>query len=71
MPESARFQVASGQSDKALETLKRVAAENGKPMLLGRLVVDDTVITGRGYIKDLLIPQLRTTSILLWFIWLA
>lgn len=71
LPESARFQIASGQSDKALETLKKVAAENGKPMLLGRLVVDDTVITERGCIKDLWISQLRVTSILLWFIWLV
>ena len=71
LPESARFQIASGQSDKALETLKKVAAENGKPMLLGRLVVDDTIITERGCIKDLLISQLRVTSILLWFIWLV
>ena len=69
MPESARYHVASGQPDKALETLKKVAAENGKPMLLGRLVVDDTIVTERGYIKDLLIHQLRVTSILLWFIW--
>ncbi|XP_065201396.1 synaptic vesicle 2-related protein isoform X1 [Planococcus citri] len=69
LPESARYHVASGQPDKALETLKKVAAENGKPMLLGRLVVDDTVVTERGCIKDLLIPQLRVTSILLWFIW--
>lgn len=69
LPESARYHVASGQPDKALETLKQVALDNNKPMLLGRLVVDDTVVTERGCIKDLLIPQLRLTSILLWFIW--
>lgn len=70
MPESARFLVASGQTDKAIDTLKKVANDNGKPMLLGRLVVDDVVNEEkRGQFTDLLLPQLRVTSILLWFIW--
>ena len=34
---------ASGNSDQALDTLSRVAEQNGKSMLLGRLVVDDTM----------------------------
>ena len=38
LPESVRYLVAMGDSDKALATLKRVADENGKPMPLGRLV---------------------------------
>ncbi|XP_075218906.1 synaptic vesicle 2-related protein isoform X2 [Lycorma delicatula] len=71
LPESARYHVASGQPDKALATLKQVASDNNKPMLLGRLVVDDSVIGERGRVKDLLIPQLRRTSFLLWFIWTA
>lgn len=71
LPESARYHVASGQPDKALATLKQVAADNRKPMLLGRLVVDDSVLGERGRVKDLLIPQLRRTSLLLWFIWTA
>lgn len=61
--------MASGQPDKALSTLKKVAADNGKPMLFGRLVVDDSMIGERGRVGDLLIPQLRRTSLLLWFIW--
>lgn len=70
MPESARFLVASGQTDKAIDTLKKVANDNGKPMLLGRLVVDDIVLEEkRGQFTDLLLPQLRVTSVLLWFIW--
>lgn len=70
MPESARFLVASGQTDKAIDTLKKVANDNGKPMLLGRLVVDDVVLEEkRGQFTDLLLPQLRITSVLLWFIW--
>ncbi|XP_046683021.1 synaptic vesicle 2-related protein [Homalodisca vitripennis] len=71
LPESARYHVASGQPDKALRTLRQVAADNGKPMLFGRLVVDDSIIGERGRVADLLIPQLRRTSFLLWFIWTA
>ena len=53
LPESVRYLVAMGDSDKALATLKRVADENGKPMPLGRLVepVQQEVCckTGNGY----------------------
>lgn len=71
LPESARFHVASGQTEKALETLEKIAKDNGKPMLLGRLVVDDSMTSSphRGRFKDLLVPSLRKTSLLLWFIW--
>ncbi|KAL1458080.1 hypothetical protein WDU94_008254 [Cyamophila willieti] len=70
LPESARYHVASGQPEKALATLRTIAADNGKPMLLGRLVVDDnTVGEHRGRVRDLLSVQLRTTSLLLWYIW--
>lgn len=72
LPESARFHVASGQPDKALATLEQVAKDNGRPMLLGRLVCDDAVGIGqRGRLKHLLIPQFRNTSLLLWFIWMS
>ena len=43
LPESARFNATSGHSDEALETLERIAQDNGKPMLLGRLIVDDNI----------------------------
>lgn len=69
LPESARYHVQSGEPEKALETLRNIASENNKPMLLGRLVVDDSNVEGQGRTKDLLIPQLRKTSILLWIIW--
>ncbi|XP_039751718.1 synaptic vesicle 2-related protein [Pararge aegeria] len=72
LPESARYHVASGQPDKALETLEKIAQDNGRPMLLGRLVCDDSVGIGqRGRLKHLLIPQLRNTSLLLWVIWMS
>ncbi|KAJ8949004.1 hypothetical protein NQ314_008305 [Rhamnusium bicolor] len=49
---------------------KKIAKDNGKPMLLGRLVVDDSTTSSphRGRFRDLLVPSLRMTSILLWFI---
>lgn len=71
MPESARFHVTRGQTEKALETLEKIAKDNGKPMLLGRLVIDEAAVAAphRGRFKDLLVPSLRTRSLLLWFVW--
>ncbi len=43
LPESARFNAASGNNEAALDTLGRIADDNGKPMLLGRLIVDDNI----------------------------
>ncbi|XP_041982949.1 synaptic vesicle 2-related protein [Aricia agestis] len=72
LPESARFHVASGEPDKALATLEKVAHDNGRPMLLGRLVCDDSAGLGaRGRLRHLLTPHLRATSLLLWFIWMS
>ncbi len=39
LPESARYDVLTGNQEKALNTLKRIAAENNVPMPLGKLVV--------------------------------
>ena len=60
---------ATGQTEKALQTLTRVAEQNGKPMLLGRLLVDDVNSFSRGRLGDLLSKELRRTTILLWIIW--
>ena len=38
LPESARYDVLTGNHDTALATLQRVAAQNGVPMPLGKLV---------------------------------
>lgn len=82
--------------------LRRIADENGKPMLAGRLIVDDLSSTGsvgsgsnatpvgpgghgdmsslvslssdlrwKSPLQRLLSPELKLTSLLLWFIWLA
>jgi len=76
LPESARFDVARGRMDLALATLQRIAEDNGKPMPLGKLVDSHRNISSlqpvqRGQIKDLFTPDLRLTTGLLWFIWLA
>ena len=38
-------------------------------MLLGRLIVDDMGHMSRGRMTDLLVPSLKRTTLLLWFIW--
>jgi len=69
LPESPRYMAASGHSEQALATLSRVAKENGKSMLLGRLTVDDMQVAGRGRLADLLSKDLRRTTVMLWVIW--
>ncbi|XP_072921936.1 synaptic vesicle 2-related protein isoform X4 [Hemitrygon akajei] len=69
LPESARYDVLSGNQEKALATLKRIATENGAPMPLGKLIVARQ--EDRGRIRDLFTPEFRMTTILLWFIWFS
>lgn len=38
LPESARYDMLTGNQEKALATLKRIATENGAPMPLGKLI---------------------------------
>ncbi|XP_044541395.1 synaptic vesicle 2-related protein [Gracilinanus agilis] len=67
LPESARYDVLSGNQEKAIATLKRIATENGAPMPLGKLIISRQ--EDRGKIRDLFTPQFRWTTLLLWFIW--
>ncbi|XP_066511071.1 synaptic vesicle 2-related protein-like isoform X2 [Hoplias malabaricus] len=69
LPESARYDVLSGNQEKALNTLKRIATENNVPMPLGKLIVARQ--EDRGKIKDLFLPHFRWTTVLLWFIWFS
>lgn len=88
LPESARYLAAMGKTEEALTVLQRVAKSNGKPMLSGRLIVDDlsmgngtavggaesslsSDLHGQSPLRRLLSPELKLTSLLLWFIWLA
>ena len=73
MPESARFYMASGQTAKAYAVLNRIAKENKVSMPPGQLVTDagkthDTN-TARGRFVDLIGPDFRRTTLLLWIIW--
>ena len=48
LPESARYYVASGNQEKAHAILKQVALCNNKPMPLGRLKIEDSVVSNVG-----------------------
>ncbi|OXB62160.1 hypothetical protein ASZ78_015342 [Callipepla squamata] len=49
LPESARYDVLSGNQEKAIATLKRIATENGAPMPLGKLIISrQRIPLGRG-----------------------
>ncbi|EGW10625.1 Synaptic vesicle 2-related protein, partial [Cricetulus griseus] len=67
LPESARYDVLSGNQEKAIATLKRIATENGAPMPLGKLIISRQ--EDRGKMRDLFTPHFRWTTLLLWFIW--
>ncbi|XP_057268850.1 synaptic vesicle 2-related protein isoform X1 [Pezoporus wallicus] len=69
LPESARYDVLSGNQEKAIATLKRIATENGAPMPLGKLIVARQ--EDRGKMRDLFTPHFRWTTLLLWFIWFS
>ncbi|KTF97652.1 hypothetical protein cypCar_00040878 [Cyprinus carpio] len=69
LPESARYDVLTGNQEKALNTLKRIATENNVPMPLGKLIVARQ--EDRGKIQDLFSPHFRCTTVLLWFIWFS
>jgi len=62
----------AGRPDLALESLQRVARLNGRALPQGRLI--ETCRAGnndkhRGQLAHLFVPELRTTTTLLWLIW--
>uniref|UniRef100_A0A8R1HUC3 MFS domain-containing protein n=1 Tax=Caenorhabditis japonica TaxID=281687 RepID=A0A8R1HUC3_CAEJA len=72
LPESARFDMASGHPERALETLQMAARMNRVMLPTGRLVSHTKPGSGsesRGDIVNLLSPELRKTTLLLWCIW--
>lgn len=74
LPESPRFNIARGLPDRAMATLERVARANGKPMPRGKLadvVAEADGPVKRGRLRDMFVPELRVTTILLWLIWFA
>ncbi|XP_041816100.1 synaptic vesicle 2-related protein [Chelmon rostratus] len=69
LPESPRFDVLTGRTEKAVATLTRIAKENGKALPKGKLAAYKQ--NGRGQIKDLFARQYWRTTLLLWLIWFA
>uniref|UniRef100_A0A0K0G002 Putative transporter (inferred by orthology to a C. elegans protein) n=1 Tax=Strongyloides venezuelensis TaxID=75913 RepID=A0A0K0G002_STRVS len=70
LPESPRFSISAGKRDEAYTVLKEIAYYNNKKMPEGELIVLKTNNTKtRGSIRNLFIPSLRRTTLLLWFIW--
>ncbi|XP_076816791.1 synaptic vesicle 2-related protein-like [Clavelina lepadiformis] len=70
IPESPRYNVLSGNPEKAYETLKRMANENKAAMPIGKLVCCKQ--EKRGRFQDLFATkELRKTTILLWIIWFS
>ncbi|XP_030643373.1 synaptic vesicle 2-related protein-like [Chanos chanos] len=67
LPESARFDVLTGNQEKAMRTLNRIAKDNGRILPQGRLVMASQ--EERGKVRDLFIPEYYRTTILLWLIW--
>ncbi|PAV75452.1 hypothetical protein WR25_23848 [Diploscapter pachys] len=70
LPESARYYIASGKSDKALAILQKAARENRCQLPSGTLVASHSnTAEMRGDFSGLLTSEYRTTSLLLWIIW--
>ncbi|EFO92676.1 hypothetical protein CRE_16349 [Caenorhabditis remanei] len=70
LPESARFDMVSGHPERALETLQAAARMNRVQLPTGRLVSSTKMGSeSRGDIANLLSPDLRKTTLLLWCIW--
>uniref|UniRef100_A0A0N5C2P0 MFS domain-containing protein n=1 Tax=Strongyloides papillosus TaxID=174720 RepID=A0A0N5C2P0_STREA len=68
--ESPRFSISAGKKDEAYNVLKEIASNNNKKMPEGELVILKSNSTeARGSFKNLFIPSLRRTTLLLWFIW--
>ncbi|KAI3388215.1 hypothetical protein SNEBB_006316 [Seison nebaliae] len=70
LPESPRFLLAIGAQDKAQATLQRAANENKATLPVGQLIAPRHN-QQRGQISDLLQPENRRTTLLLWFLWFA
>lgn len=69
IPESARYNVSSGNDKAALATLQWIAKMNRSVMPEGKLV--EPVDEKRGRIKDLVDPKFLRTSLQVWLIWLG
>ncbi|XP_053783002.1 putative transporter SVOPL isoform X2 [Desmodus rotundus] len=69
IPESARFNVSTGNTQAALATLQHIAKMNRSVMPEGRLV--EPVLEKRGRFADLLDAKYLRTTLQIWVIWLG
>ncbi|XP_065054494.1 synaptic vesicle 2-related protein-like isoform X2 [Rhopilema esculentum] len=68
LPESARFYVASGQQEKAIEMLELVSKLNKEDLPDGKLIAAKTTCN-RGSIIEMFKGGTWKTTVLLWIIW--
>ncbi|XP_071583719.1 putative transporter SVOPL isoform X2 [Heliangelus exortis] len=69
IPESARYNVSTGNVAAALATLQRIAKMNGAAMPEG--VLTEPPKERRGKFKDLIHPKYLRTTLQIWIIWLG
>ncbi|XP_065795236.1 putative transporter SVOPL isoform X6 [Muntiacus reevesi] len=69
IPESARFNVSTGNTPAALATLERIAKMNRSVMPEGKLV--EPILEKRGRFADLLDAKYLRTTLQIWVIWLG
>ncbi|XP_060746056.1 putative transporter SVOPL isoform X2 [Tachysurus vachellii] len=67
IPESARFQVSTGNVEGAVVTLKKIAKMNGASLPEGEL--RESIVTERGNAATLVSRAFLRTSLLLWYSW--
>ncbi|KAL5016323.1 hypothetical protein ScPMuIL_005912 [Solemya velum] len=67
LPESARFLVAAGEKEKALETLEKAAKINKATLPKGELRYTEAQFRGRP--SDLFSSQYRRTTFQVWLLW--
>ncbi|NWI01665.1 SVOP protein, partial [Tichodroma muraria] len=67
IPESARYNVSTGNTGAALATLQRIARMNGVAMPEGQL--REPAKERRGRFKDLIHPKYLRTTLQIWIIW--
>ncbi|XP_037692002.1 putative transporter SVOPL isoform X3 [Choloepus didactylus] len=69
IPESARYNVSTGNTQAALATLERIAKMNRSVMPEGKLV--EPILEKRGRFADLLDAKYLRTTLQIWVIWLG
>ncbi|RMC03001.1 hypothetical protein DUI87_20194 [Hirundo rustica rustica] len=69
IPESARYNVSTGNTEAALATLQRIARMNGVAMPEGQL--REPAKERRGRFKDLIHSKYLRTTLQIWIIWLG